>query len=154
MARLAVRLACDEAELAALRTRANSKTMQRRIVQRAKLILLNAEGKTDSEIAMQLGMDPNTVATWRKRFISDRLERLVDAPRSEKPPICNLDQTRLKILDMLKKAPQKGKPHGMGKPSPKSLGCLLISSGRRSGKVGSTRKGEELGASAPIPNSP
>jgi transposase-like protein len=42
-------------------------------VQRAKLVLYAAEGATNVEIAMRLGMNADVVGRWRKRFHDERL---------------------------------------------------------------------------------
>ncbi|MDR1657953.1 MAG: helix-turn-helix domain-containing protein, partial [Deltaproteobacteria bacterium] len=65
MARLAEKPLCSEEEMAMLQSFSQSRTLEYRMVQRAKLVLLSVEGQPDSEIAKTLNMDPNTVATWR-----------------------------------------------------------------------------------------
>jgi len=53
-----------------------------RLAERAKMILLATEGKTDLEISGQLGVYRRTVARWRQRFIVNRLTGIErDAPR-------------------------------------------------------------------------
>ena len=49
---------------------------------RSKIVLACAAGdRTHGEIAAALGCHPPTVGKWRHRFIADRLDGLVDAPR-------------------------------------------------------------------------
>ena len=48
---------------------------------RSRIVLACAEGGANTAIAARLGIDRGTVAKWRHRFASDRLEGLVDAPR-------------------------------------------------------------------------
>jgi transposase len=52
---------------------------------RAKVILECAQGKSNLEMAKQLGVCQHMVGKWRRRFIEDSLEGLVDAPRSGAP---------------------------------------------------------------------
>ncbi len=53
-----------------------------RLMQRAKIVLLAAEGKMNKDIASELGIMPNTVGRWRARFAAAgpaAIEK--DAPR-------------------------------------------------------------------------
>jgi len=54
-------------------------------VQRAKLVLLAADGMTNTEIGARLGMTREAVGRWRKRFCEQRLEGLRDKPRAGRP---------------------------------------------------------------------
>ncbi len=56
-----------------------------REVLRARIALLAAEGTSNHEIARTLGCALQTVKTWRKRFVRDRLAALADRPRSGRP---------------------------------------------------------------------
>ena len=50
--------------------------------QRAKVILLAAEGCSNEQIAQRVGLSLPTVGKWRQRFVVGRLESLSDALRS------------------------------------------------------------------------
>ena len=54
-------------------------------VQRAKLVLMAAEGKTNTEIGARLCMSREAVGRWRRRFCEHRLEGLRDLPRVGRP---------------------------------------------------------------------
>jgi transposase len=56
-------------------------------VQRAKMILLAAEGWTNDAIAHGLQTRREVVSLWRKRFYDDRLAGLDDRPRSGRPRV-------------------------------------------------------------------
>jgi transposase len=58
---------------------------QQSLALRAKVILGCAQGKSNLEVAKQLGVCQHMVGKWRRRFIEDSLEGLVDAPRSGAP---------------------------------------------------------------------
>jgi DNA-binding CsgD family transcriptional regulator len=56
------------------------------LVQRAKLLLLAAEGVTNTEIAERLGISRPTVIAWRKRYAREGLSGgLADRPRRGRP---------------------------------------------------------------------
>jgi DNA-directed RNA polymerase specialized sigma24 family protein len=63
-----------------LSARAARYTLSYRDVQRAKIVLLAAEGLENGEIARRLGCSVETVRKWRKRFFERRLAGLGDAP--------------------------------------------------------------------------
>lgn len=51
------------------------------LAQRARVILLCAEGKSNKETAAELQLTLQTVGKWRQRFIEKRLDGLLDEPR-------------------------------------------------------------------------
>jgi transposase len=58
-----------------------------RVVRRAQIVLLAAEGRQNKQIAEQLGIMPRIVALWRSRFLEQGLDGLThDAPRSGRKP--------------------------------------------------------------------
>lgn len=65
-----------------LETVARRYTAPYRQVVRARIVLLAAEGRTNEEIAHQLGVPRQIVSKWRKRFYELRGDGLVDRPRS------------------------------------------------------------------------
>lgn len=69
-----------------LRHRAARYTLPYREVQRAKMILMAAQGLENGEIARRLEVRVDTVRKWRKRFFEQRLAGLDEAPgRGRKP---------------------------------------------------------------------
>jgi DNA-binding CsgD family transcriptional regulator len=56
-----------------------------REVQRARIVLYAAQGKTDVEIAARLDTSAGIVGRWRRRFFEERLEGLKDRPRAGRP---------------------------------------------------------------------
>lgn len=59
-----------------------------RLMQRAKLVLLAAEGKMNKDIADELGINPNTVVRWRSRFAHRGIAGIEkDAPRGGRKPV-------------------------------------------------------------------
>ena len=56
-----------------------------REVQRARIVLYAADGKSDVEIAARLDTSAGIVGRWRRRFFEERLEGLKDRPRVGRP---------------------------------------------------------------------
>jgi transposase len=48
-------------------------------------VLLAGEGLENKEICAELGVDPNTVGKWRRRFAERRVDGLLDEPRAGRP---------------------------------------------------------------------
>jgi transposase len=70
-----------------------------RLMQRAKIVLLAADGKGNWQIASELQMDPGKVCRWRKRFAKDGLGGIEkDLPRGGRPPTIRTAMAR-KIVD-------------------------------------------------------
>ena len=66
---------------------AGSASSPPRLAQRARIVLRAAEGRSDREIALEVGTDAGTVARWRHRFLMQRLPGIErDAPRPGRPP--------------------------------------------------------------------
>ena len=77
--------AAEQAELEAWTSRPGPSDRLRR---RAEIVLEAAGGRTNGEIARQLGIHSETVARWRQRFAVNRVEGLRrDAPRSRAPRV-------------------------------------------------------------------
>jgi transposase/DNA-binding CsgD family transcriptional regulator len=55
------------------------------LVQRARIVLMAAEGAGNTEIAGRLEVSRQTVVTWRKRYMDGGLAGLMDADRSGRP---------------------------------------------------------------------
>ena len=78
-----IRLSSSEA--AELHRRANKYTLPYFQVQRAKMILMAAQGWSNDVIATRLGTRRDVVSTWRKRFFSERLAGLEERARPGRP---------------------------------------------------------------------
>lgn len=87
---------------------------EHRLVERAKIILLAHEGKTNQEIARRLRTRTARVSKWRQRFVQGRLEAMGDAARSGKPAKYD-ETTEKRVLALLDEAPPKGYSHWNGR---------------------------------------
>ena len=93
-----------------LEHRAACYTRPHREVQRAKLVLLADEGKTNVEIGERLGMSREAVSRWRGRFCEQRLEGLEDLKRTGRPRRFSPGRGRPGEGDRLRAAPRPGSP--------------------------------------------
>ncbi|MCL5743209.1 MAG: helix-turn-helix domain-containing protein [Acidobacteria bacterium] len=55
------------------------------LAQRAKAILLCAEGGSNTEVTARVHWTKQTVGKWRRRFLERRLDGLLDEPRPGTP---------------------------------------------------------------------
>jgi transposase len=99
-----MKLETTEAEAQELRRRVRSKTAPVRDRQRARIVLLALEGRTQENIAREVKVSRVTVSTWLRRFGLKRLAGLVDAPGRGRKPW--LPEAKLKrVLDEASKPP-------------------------------------------------
>src|SRR6266487_3281665 len=64
---------------------ANAWLLVPRRAHRCRVVLACAEGLSNVEVGEHLGVHPVTVAKWRRRFATRRLEGLSDEPRPGVP---------------------------------------------------------------------
>ena len=69
-----------------------SRTLEARVVQRARLVLLAADGVSNREIGARIGLHYNQVGVWRRRFAAFGVAGLDDDERSGRPPVYDHDQ--------------------------------------------------------------
>jgi len=98
MPKKAVSVMLTAEERKTLEALASSRTAPYRQVQRARLILLAAEGRTNTAIAKEVDLSRGMVIQWRQRFMRDRLAGLVDRPRSGRP-LMYTDADRLRVVE-------------------------------------------------------
>ena len=93
----AKRVELSREERAELERRARSRSGERRAVERARIVLAAAEGRSAPQIARRVGCSERTVKQWRGRFEKKRLEGLTDLPKSGRP-LTHDDRTRAKLI--------------------------------------------------------
>lgn len=99
--------ACSEEDRDVLEAWAHSRTMEARLVERARIVLGCLEGKPVSVVAESLHVRPNTVINWRRRFEAEGVAGLQDRPRPGKPPRYT-EEFRQHVLSTLEEPPPKG----------------------------------------------
>ena len=85
--RVACHIALTDDERRALQKWSRGRTTPARVVLRAKIVLLAAQGVRNKDIGARLGTDQQTVTRWRNRFAQKRLPGISkDAPRGGRRP--------------------------------------------------------------------
>jgi transposase len=74
-----------DAEIAQLTAWSRRPKTARAIAERARIILASASGAPSIEVAEAVGVTRQTVGKWRTRFLTHRLDGLLDAPRPGAP---------------------------------------------------------------------
>jgi len=86
---------------------ARRSTTARLVAQRAKAILLAADGANNMAIAEDVGVGRITVGKWRRRFVERRLDALYDEPRPGAPRKYGDDAIEALIVKTLESKPRK-----------------------------------------------
>jgi transposase len=96
----------SDAERAQLESWTRRRTSAQALALRSRIVLLAAEGHNHREIARELGIDRNTVAKWRSRFVKHRLDGLTDEPRPGRPRMITDEQVEEVIVRTLETTPK------------------------------------------------
>jgi transposase len=102
----------SEADRRELQRRARAKGAPAREVERARIVLLAAEGMPGKQIAATVGCAEPTVVTWRRRYAESGLAGLADLPRPGKPsPLPEALRDRVLELTLTEPPIQFGATH-------------------------------------------
>ncbi len=128
---IAAKVELSEGQPKQLETLGAGRRVPVRLAERAKMILLAAQGQTDKEIGADLGVWRGTVARWRARYIADRAEGSEHDPTrpGRKPKI---SARQVKALVALTPEPR---PHNATHWGPRSMGAASGISGARLGRM-------------------
>jgi len=107
MARKAQPIELTEKERQELLMMSKSQKLEKRYVERAKIILESDQGKSIEQIIEVTGLSKPSVNKWRQRFRKNRLEGLKDAHRSGKPVRITPAQKAM-VIDKACSPPPKG----------------------------------------------
>ncbi len=69
------------------------------------MILRCADGLTSKAVAAEIGVHEHTVGKWRRRFVTDRIDGLMDEPRPGRPRTIEDDQVAVVIERTLYSTP-------------------------------------------------
>ena len=110
--RTAARLVLRDGDRAELERRVRSSTLPAAVAQRARIVLLAADGEANYVIAERVGVSRPTVNVWRARYVDQGLAGLSDEARPGRPR--TVDRARIITATLT--------------PPPKSLGITHWSS--------------------------
>lgn len=119
----APKIILSEGERTKLERLAVSRTASVRLVQRANIVLLAADGLQNKEIAVRLKINPNTVVRWRGRFARERfagIER--DRPRLSRAQNERATELTRKIVEVTTTTVPDGATHWSTRTLGKHLG--------------------------------
>jgi transposase len=94
----------DEAET--LRRWSRRPKTAQALAMRSRIVLRCARGGSNTEVAEELGVERGTVAKWRSRFVTDRLDGLLDEPRPGRPRTISDEQVEAVIVKTLESTPK------------------------------------------------
>src|SRR6478736_1847217 len=115
-----IQLSTEEKET--LLHRMRSTKTERRMVERARVILLAANGLNGKEIAARMETRTARVSKWLRRFAKDRIAGLLDAPRPGEKRRKYNPATEERILKALDEPPPAGYSRWNGRLLAEHLG--------------------------------
>lgn len=78
----------------------------RSLSERCRVVLRCADGVPSKTVASELGVHEHTVGKWRRRFLKDRIEGLLDETRPARPRTIDDDQVAAVIERTLRSTPR------------------------------------------------
>jgi putative transposase len=101
-------LTLSEPEREELLAITRSRSQPQSLATRARIVLLAADGESNTDIAERLGLSKPTVGIWRKRYLTQRLAGLCDEPRPGGPRSIRDEQIAALLRKTLKTKPKDG----------------------------------------------
>ena len=98
-------LAVTADERAYLERQVRRHRVARSLSERCRIILSCADGLQSKVVASQLGVHEHTVGKWRRRFLADRIDGLLDEARPGRPRTIGDDQVAAVIERTLRTTP-------------------------------------------------
>ena len=113
-------LALSDSDRAVLESWVRSSTLQSGLARRARIVLLAAEQRSNTEIAELVGVSRPTVLLWRRRFAAGGLGSLHDLGRAGRPRVVSHNEV---VVATLTRPPAKlGVTHWSSRLLAKELG--------------------------------
>lgn len=73
---------------------------------RSRIVLGCADGADNKTVAAQLNCVEATVGKWRRRFVAERIDGLLDEPRPGRPPSISVEQVEAIVVATLEETPK------------------------------------------------
>jgi len=102
----AVELLLGDEEREQLEAWARRRKSAQALAQRSRIVLAAATGKSNSQIAAEMGITRGMAAKWRSRFAEQRLDGLLDEPRPGRPRTISDAQVEEVIVRTLETTPK------------------------------------------------
>ena len=102
----AVEVLLSDGEREQLEAWARRRKSAQALAVRSRVVLAAAEGLKNTQIAGRLGIRRATAAKWRTRFVTERLDGLVDEPRPGRPRTVSDAQVEAVIVATLERVPR------------------------------------------------
>jgi transposase len=106
MGKTAVAIDLTAIERRELESLASRRKTAQGLAQRARIVLLAAEGAENRDISLRVNAAPNTVGKWRRRFAERRIDGLLDEPRPGAPRQIGDDDVAEVIRQTLETTPR------------------------------------------------
>lgn len=87
---------------------AKSRSLPHGLVQRARIVLMAAEGETNADIAQRVGMSKPTVGMWRRRYLAQGLQGLHDELKPGRPRTISDERVSSLLKKTLQTKPKVG----------------------------------------------
>jgi transposase len=128
--RVAVQVVLSAKEREELERLAGGRKIPSRVVERARIVLLSAEGKQNQEVAKLCGVRRQTVSLWRRRFVERRIAGILkDAPRAGRKRRIGEDVVREIVRKTTQETP-KARTHWSTRSLAKVMGLSPSTIGR------------------------
>ena len=127
--RIAPKIILSETEREKLELIASRPKSSQRDALRARIVLASEGGLSNQQIAQELSTTALTVGKWRSRFAQERMDGLVDAPRSGAPRMISDEQVEAVLTKTLEGSPVN-RTHWSRRAMAKEMGIGQDSVGR------------------------
>src|ERR1700716_4226488 len=101
------RLVLSAQERSYLERQVRRHRVARSLSERCRVILRCADGLPSKDVAAELGLHEHTVGKWRRRFLKDRCDGLLDEARPGRPRTIDDDQVAAVIERTLRTTPAR-----------------------------------------------
>ena len=104
------RIRLDDADRRELLRMSRRRKGPRQLALRARIVLASTDGSSDREVGRQLGVHHQTVAKWRRRFMTAGLAGLTDRDRHGRPQSVSPASVERLLKITVSSAPEAGGP--------------------------------------------